>query len=166
MKFILFWAMMAGLLFAGTVSAENNKTLQQLKKDTVIISAEIAQLEAQLFYPKNQQLALHFAVNTGHSFRISELKVLLDNNELINKQYTARQTAALERGGVDKFYVGVLPAGEHKLVAFITGTDNFGLPVKRALTHKFTKDNQAYSVLLSAEQPKNLSYAVLDLVKL
>ena len=166
MKFILSLAMVAGLLFTGAASAENSKTLQQLKKDTVLISAEIAQLEAELFYPKNQQLALHFAVNTGQSFRISELKVLLDDNELIHKHYTARQTAALERGGIDKFYVGSLPAGEHKLVAFITGTDNFGLPVKRALTHKFTKDNQAYSVLLSAEQPKNASYAVIGLAKL
>ena len=166
MKFILSLAVVAGLLFTGAVSAENNKTLHQLKKDTVLISAEIAQLEAELFYPKNQQLALHFEVNTGRSFRISKLKVLLDDNELVNKQYTTSQTAALERGGVDKLYVGALPAGEHKLVAFITGTDNFGVPVKRALTHKFSKDNQAYSVLLSAEQPENASYAVLGLAKL
>ena len=166
MKFILSLAMVAGLLFTGAISAENSKTLQQLRKDTVMISAEIAQLEAELFYPKDQQLALHFAVNTGQSFRISELKILLDDNELIHQHYTARQTGALERGGVDKVYVGSLPAGEHKLVAFITGTDNFGLPVKRALTHKFTKDNQAYSVLLSAEQPKNTSYAIIGLAKL
>lgn len=166
MKFILSLVMMAGLLFTGAASAENSKTLQQLKKDTVMISAEIAQLEAELFHPKNQQLALHFAVNTGLSFHISELKVLLDDNELMNKHYTDRQTAALERGGVDKFYVGSLPAGEHKLVVFITGTDNFGLPVKRALTHKFIKDSEAYSVLLSAEQPKNASYAVIGLAKL
>lgn len=166
MKLILSLAMLAGLLFTGGVSAESNNTLQQLRKDTVMISAEIAQLEAELFYPKNQQLALHFAVNTGQSFRISELKVLLDGDELIHQHYTERQAAALERGGVDKVYVGSLPVGEHKLVAFITGTDNFGLPVKRALTHKFTKDNHAYSVLLSAEHPKNTSYAIIGLAKL
>jgi hypothetical protein len=166
MKFILYFAMVAGVLFMGAASAENSKTLEQLKKDTVMISAEMAQLEDELFHPKNKQLALHFAINTKLSFRISELKVLLDDNELIHKHYTARQTAALERGGVDKFYVGSLPTGEHKLVAFISGTDSFGLPVKRALTHQFTKDSQAYSVLLSAEQPKNASYAVLGLLKL
>jgi len=165
MKFILS-VMMIGLLFTGSASAENSNALQQLKKDTVMISAEIAQLEAELFYPPNQQLALHFAVNTGLSLRISELKVLLDNNELISKHYTARQISALKRGGVDKFYVGSLPAGEHKLVVFITGTDNFGLPVKRALVHKFTKDNQAYSILLSSEQPKNASHAVIGLAEL
>jgi hypothetical protein len=165
MKFILSF-MIIGLLFTGAASAENGQTLQQLKKDTVMISGEIAQLEAQLFYPKNQQLALHFAVNTGPSFRISELKVVLDNNELISKHYSARQIAALERGGIDKFYVGALPTGAHKLVVFITGTDNFGLPVKRALVHNFTKDNQPYSVLLSSEQPKNASHVVLGLAKL
>ena len=58
MKLILALAMLAGLMFTGSASAENSKTLQQLKKQTVMINAEIEQLKVELFYPKNQNFGL------------------------------------------------------------------------------------------------------------
>jgi hypothetical protein len=127
---------------AGTPPADF-KTLDQevqgLKKDVIDLNKDLFVLEEELLFPANTQVALYVSMDVGTFFALDSVTVKIDNKEVKNYLYTAREADALLKGGVQQIYLGNLKVGKHELVAFFTGKGPVERDYKRGATLSFDK---------------------------
>jgi hypothetical protein len=144
------WAAMAGAQApdAGApptaeAAPSDFKTLDQevqgLKKDVIDLNKDLFVLEEELLFPANTQVALYLSMDVGSFFALDSVTVKIDNKEVKNYLYTAREADALLKGGVQQIYLGNLKAGKHELVAFFTGKGPAERDYKRGATTVFEK---------------------------
>jgi hypothetical protein len=127
---------------AGTPPADF-KTLDQevqgLKKDVIDLNKDLFVLEEELLFPANTQVALYVSMDVGTFFALDSVTIKIDNKEVKNYLYTAREADALLKGGVQQIYLGNLKVGKHELVAFFTGKGPVERDYKRGATLSFDK---------------------------
>ena len=116
-----------------------DQDVQTLKKDVLDLNRELFVLEEELLYPADTQVAVFVSMDVGTFFGLDTVTLKLDNKDVANYLYTARETQALLKGGVQRVYVGNLKAGDHELVAFFTGKGPNQRDYKRGATLKFSK---------------------------
>jgi hypothetical protein len=116
-----------------------DQDVQTLKKDVLDLNRELFVLEEELLYPADTQVAVFVSMDVGSFFALDTVKLKMDNKDVANYLYTARETQALLKGGVQRMYVGNLKAGEHELVAFFTGKGPNQRDYQRGATLKFNK---------------------------
>ena len=128
---------------AGTAPSADFETLdqevQELKKDVIDLNKDLFVLEEQLLFPANTQVALYVSMDVGAFFALDSVTVKIDNKEVKNYLYTAREADALLKGGVQQIYLGNLKVGKHELVAFFTGKGPQERDYKRGATITFDK---------------------------
>ena len=130
---------------AGPAEAQpsDTKTLDQevqgLKKDVIDLNKDLFVLEEELLFPANTQVALYVSMDVGTFFALDSVTVKIDNKEVKNYLYTAREADALLKGGVQQIYLGNLKVGKHELVAFFTGKGPVERDYKRGATITFDK---------------------------
>ncbi len=113
--------------------------VQQLKKDTLAINQELFILEEELLFPTNTQTAVFVSLDNGRLFKLDAVKIKLDGKVVSNYLYTEHELAALRRGGIQRIWFGNLPAGEHELMAVVTGLGPKGREFRRAANLTFAK---------------------------
>jgi hypothetical protein len=123
--------------------AADTKTLDQevqgLKKDVIDLNKDLFVLEEELLFPANTQVALYVSMDVGTFFALDSVTVKIDNKEVKNYLYTAREADALLKGGVQQIYLGNLKVGKHELVAFFSGKGPAERDYKRGATINFDK---------------------------
>src|SRR5467141_1355599 len=128
---------------AGVAPADSFKTLDQevqgLKKDVIDLNKDLFVLQEELLFPANTQVAVYVSVDVGAFFALDSVTLKIDNKEVKNYLYTAREADALLKGGVQEIYLGNLKAGKHELVAFFTGKGPAERDYKRGATINFDK---------------------------
>ncbi|MHB8477184.1 MAG: AraC family transcriptional regulator [Steroidobacteraceae bacterium] len=128
---------------AGSAAPDDFKTLDQevqgLKKDVIDLNKDLFVLEEELLFPANTQVALYVSMDVGSFFALDSITVKIDNKEVKNYLYTAREADALLKGGVQQIYLGNLKVGKHELVAFFTGKGPVERAYKRGATIVFDK---------------------------
>src|ERR1700683_143131 len=128
---------------AGDTAPADFKTLDQevqgLKKDVIELNKDLFVLEEELLFPANTQVALYLSMDVGAFFALDSVTVKIDNKEVKNYLYTAREADALLKGGVQQIYIGNLKAGKHELVAFFTGKGPAERDYRRGATVMFEK---------------------------
>jgi hypothetical protein len=133
----------AGAPSAGAAAPDDFKTLDQevqgLKKDVIDLNKDLFVLEEELLFPANTQVALYVSMDVGTFFALDSITVKIDNKEVKNYLYTAREADALLKGGVQQIYLGNLKVGKHELVAFFTGKGPVERAYKRGATIVFDK---------------------------
>ena len=113
--------------------------MQGLKKDVVDLNKDLFVLEEELLFPANTQVALYVSMDVGAFFALDSVTVKIDNKEVKNYLYTAREADALLKGGVQQIYLGNLKVGKHELVAFFSGKGPQERDYKRGATITFDK---------------------------
>jgi hypothetical protein len=116
-----------------------DQEVQGLKKDVIDLNKDLFVLEEELLFPANTQVALYLSMDVGSFFALDSVTVKIDNKEVKNYLYTAREADALLKGGVQQIYLGNLKAGKHELVAFFTGKGPAERDYKRGATIIFEK---------------------------
>ena len=128
---------------AGGAAANGTRSLdeqiQTLKKDVVDLNKDLFVLQEELLFPANTQVALYVSMDVGTFFALDSVTVKIDNKEVKNYLYTAREADALLKGGVQQIYLGNLKVGKHELVAFFTGKGPVERAYKRGATINFDK---------------------------
>ena len=121
----------------------DTKTLDQevqgLKKDVVDLNKDLFVLEEELLFPANTQVAVYVSMDVGTFFALDSVTLRIDNKEVKNYLYTAREADALLKGGVQQIYLGNLKVGKHELVSFFTGKGPVERDYKRGATITFNK---------------------------
>ena len=116
-----------------------DQEVQGLKKDVIDLNKDLFVLEEELLFPANTQVALYVSMDVGSFFALDSVTVKIDNQEVKNYLYTAREADALLKGGVQQIYLGNLKVGKHELVAFFTGKGPVERNYKRGATITFDK---------------------------
>ncbi len=116
-----------------------DQEVQGLKKDVIDLNKDLFVLEEELLFPANTQVALYVSMDVGTFFALDSVTVKIDNKEVKNYLYTAREADALLKGGVQQIYLGNLKVGKHELVAFFTGKGPAERGYKRGATINFDK---------------------------
>jgi len=116
-----------------------DQEVQGLKKDVIDLNKDLFVLEEELLFPANTQVALYVSMDVGSFFALDSVTIKIDNKEVKNYLYTAREADALLKGGVQQIYLGNLKVGKHELVAFFTGKGPMERDYKRGATINFDK---------------------------
>ena len=113
--------------------------IQSLKQEVIELNRDLLVLEEELLFPASTQLAVFVSMDTGTLFQLDSVQVKLDNTVVANYLYTDREVQALQRGGVQRLYLGNLRAGKHELVAVFTGKGPHDRDYRRGTTLVFEK---------------------------
>lgn len=128
-------------------SAKQTRTLdakvQALKKEVKSLNRDLFILEEELLFPSSTQLAVFVSVDVGNFFRLDSVQLKIDNKIVANHLYTRRELGALERGGVQRLYIGNVKSGEHELIAIFVGPGPNNREYRRGTTLKFNKSSAA-----------------------
>jgi hypothetical protein len=116
-----------------------DQEVQGLKKDVIDLNKDLFVLEEELLFPANTQVAVYVSMDVGAFFALDSVTVKIDNKEVKNYLYTAREADALLKGGVQQIYLGNLKVGKHELVAFFTGKGPVERNYRRGATINFDK---------------------------
>ena len=116
-----------------------DEEVQDLKKLAVDLNRDLFLLEEELLFPANTQVAIFVSMDVGEFFGLDSVEIKLDEEDVTNYLYTAREVDALIRGGVQRVFVGNLKAGEHELVAVFTGKGPHDRDYRRATALTFDK---------------------------
>ena len=125
-------------------SKEQNKGLdeqvQEIKTDVLAIAAELNQLEEKLLYPSDTQVAVFVSVAKGEKFRLDAVDISLDGTSVAHHLYTFKELEALQKGGVQRIYVGNVRTGEHALQVTAMGKSEGGSDFQKGESFKITKN--------------------------
>ena len=112
---------------------------QDLKKELLALNRDLFILEEELLFPANTQVAVFVSLDVGEFFALDAMELKIDGKNVSNYLYTDKEVDALHRGGVQRLYVGNLKAGEHELVAVLTGKGPHERDYRRGTTLQFEK---------------------------
>lgn len=130
--------------YAEDVSRDQIKGLdeqvQDIKKDVIDLTSELSRLEEKLLFPSNTQVSVFISVNAEDNFRLDTVQVKLDNIIVAHHLYNFRELEALQKGGVQKIYVGNIKTGDHELVVSFAGKAPAGGDLQRSASYKLNKD--------------------------
>jgi hypothetical protein len=120
-----------------------NEQVQDIKKQTLELNRDLFNLEEELLFPANTQVAVFVSLDVGEFFQLDAVQIKLDDKVVANYLYTERQVDALQRGGVQRLYVGNVKGGKHEIVAVLTGRGPHDRDYRRGATFIFDKSDQA-----------------------
>lgn len=136
--------LLANSVLAEDISRDQIKSLdeqvQDIKKDVIDLTAELSRLEEKLLFPSNTQVSVFISVQEGDTFRLDTVQVKLDNTIVAHHLYNFRELEALQKGGVQKIYVGNIKTGDHELVVSFAGKAPAGGELQRSSSYKLSKD--------------------------
>ncbi len=116
-----------------------DQEVQGMKKDVIDLNKDLFVLQEELLFPANTQVAVYVSMDVGAFFALDSVTLKIDNKEVKNYLYTAREAEALLKGGVQEIYLGNLKVGKHELVAFFTGKGPVERDYKRGAALTFDK---------------------------
>jgi len=116
-----------------------DQEVQGMKKDVIELNKDLFVLQEELLFPANTQVAVYVSMDVGTFFALDSVTLKIDNKEVKNYLYTAREAEALLKGGVQELYLGNLKVGKHELVAFFNGKGPVERDYKRGATIMFDK---------------------------
>jgi len=162
---LLLLPFMLGILAANVNAAENTdealeSSIEALKKEVLSLNRDLFILEEDLLFPANTQFSIFLSMNTDQLFTLDSVQLRIDDKNVANHLYTERELAALNRGGVQRLYIGNLPSGEHEIVAVFTGIGPSGRDYRRGKTIVLEKTTEPQFVEftiegdISKEQPE------------
>ncbi len=117
-----------------------DEQVQEIKTDVLSIAAQLNQLEEKLLYPSDTQVAIFVSVAQGEKFRLDAVDIQLDGKPVAHHIYTFKELEALQKGGVQRIYVGNARTGEHALHVTAIGKSEGGSDFQKEENFKITKN--------------------------
>lgn len=142
-----------------TVSQIDTK-IQDIKKQVLDINRDLFILEEELLYPSNTQFSVFLSIDSGNLFELDSVQIRIDEKIVANHLYTERELQALQRGGVQRIFIGNITSGNHELIAYFVGQGPNKRDYRRATTKTFDKTAEPLFMELkiidntSKEQPE------------
>jgi len=147
LKAIILGISVLGLSFTAhgqEVSREQIKGLdeqvQEIKSDVLRIAAELHQLEENLLYPSNTQVAVFVSMGSDAAFRLDAVEIQVGGKPVAHHIYTFKELEALQKGGVQRIYTGNIRTGGHDLKVTVTGKSAGGGDIQKTDSFRVNKD--------------------------
>lgn len=149
---------------AATQSIANK--IQILKQQAVLLHKDLAQLEQDLIYPSNTQIAIYVSKKMSKGFTLGILSLSVDDHVVTQAIYTKDQNDALNLGGMQRLYMGNLSVGEHRFTATVRATDVNDKVVTFKGEAAYYKDSQPLSLNLNLFDANGSKPPVLSVIRL
>jgi hypothetical protein len=120
--------------------------VENLKKKVIRLNRDLFILEEDLLFPASTQFAVFLSVDAGEFLKLDAVKLKVNGEIVASHLYTERQVSALERGGMQRLYIGNLKTGHHEVTAFVEGTGPDNRAYKKAATLDFEKGTETASL--------------------
>jgi hypothetical protein len=143
------WMMaMVLLLVCGPVHGEQvtrgqikglDEQVQEIKSDVLNIAAELGQLEEQLLYPSNTQVAVFISLDAKDTFRLDAVEIQIEGKPVAQHLYSFKELEAMQKGGVQRIYTGNLRTGAHDLAISVTGKSQGGADIRKTENFRIDK---------------------------
>jgi hypothetical protein len=117
-----------------------DEQVQEIKTDVLSIAAQLNQLEEKLLYPSDTQVAIFVSVAQGEKFRLDAVDIELDGKSVAHHLYSFKELEALQKGGVQRIYVGNARTGEHALQVTVMGKSEGGTDFQKGESFKIAKN--------------------------
>jgi len=117
-----------------------DEQVQEIKTDVLAISTGLNRLEEKLLYPSDTQIAIFVSLPEGEKFRLDAVDIELDGKPVAHHLYTFKELEALQKGGVQRIYVGNVRTGEHVLKVTAIGKSGGGSDFLQGESFKITKN--------------------------
>ena len=168
MKILTLLFISFALLFSEVILAEEksqdlsqgiSREVEELKNDVLELNRDLFILEEDLLFSANTQISVFVSVDVDDLFELDSMTLKIDDKVVTNYLYTAREAGSLNKGGVQRLYIGNLTSGEHEVTAFFIGKGPSKRDFKRAVSKVIEKTENAKFVELkitgdiSKEQP-------------
>jgi len=121
-------------------------SVEQLKKKVIQLNRDLFILEEDLLFPATTQFAVFVSLDTGQFLELDSIKLKVGGTIVAAHLYTERQVKALQRGGMQRLYIGNLKTGDHEVTAFIEGIGPEKQAYKKAASMVVTKDTDIKSL--------------------
>jgi hypothetical protein len=148
--------LLCALVFSPPLQAQEvaslNEEVQSIKQQVLELNRDLFILEEELLFPTNTRLSVYVSLDVGEYFALDAVKLSVDGKVVTNYLYTDRQLNALQRGGVQRLYMGNIKSGEHEVVAVFTGRGPKGRDFRRATELRIEKTSAG----------KNLELKIID----
>jgi len=116
-----------------------DEQVQEIKSDVLGIAAELELLEERLLFPSNTQVTVFIALGRGEEFRLDAVQLDIDDELVVHHIYSFKELEALQRGGVQRVFMGNLPTGPHALEIEVLGKLPNGKDFSRSERFSFEK---------------------------
>ena len=116
-----------------------DEKVQSLRKDVVNLSLDLARLQKELLSPPSTKISVFFALEGQDALNIDSMQLQLDNRPVANYLYNDGEKEALQRGGVQRLFLGNVTIGPHQLSATYIGKDSTGNERRGTLSSNFEK---------------------------
>ncbi|MCP4429962.1 MAG: AraC family transcriptional regulator [Gammaproteobacteria bacterium] len=137
-------------------------SIEDLKKEVLSLNRDLFILEEDLLFPANTQFSVFISVNAGTLFSLDSVQLKIDDKHVSNHLYTERELAALQRGGVQRLYIGNLTSGKHEIVAVFTGLGPSGREYRRGKTMLVEKSSEPQFVEFTIADDSSKEQPVFD----
>ena len=140
-------------------------SVEQLKKKIIELNRDLFILEEDLLFPANTQFAVFVSLDTGKFLQLDSMKLKVDGEIVAAHLYTERQIKSLQRGGMQRLYIGNLKTGEHEITAFVDGIGPDKHPYKIAVTTKIIKKTDIISLEIQISDQSSNFEPRIDIVE-
>ncbi len=127
--------------FSGEQSLQ--ASAQKLKSEVIELNRELFKLEEELLYPADTQIALFLSLQTKNRFLLDSVEIKIDGQIATTYLYTDSEIKALEKGGIQRLYLGNISSGPHKVTAVFNGQGLNDHYFRREKTFNFEKSNRS-----------------------
>lgn len=137
------------LLLACTANAQSvsrdeirglDEQIQDVKKDVIVLTSDLAQLEEKLLFPSNTQVSFFVSLADAQPFDLEAVELKLNNEIVAHHLYTFREIEALHKGGVQRIYTGNVQAGSHRLEVSLIGKSPSGRELQANANYRVEKE--------------------------
>lgn len=116
---------------------------EALKKQVVDLNRELFELEEELLYPANSQVVVFLAINSKQGFQLDSVELKVNGRLATTYLYSDREISALNRGGIQRLYMGNLGSGTHRIEAVFNGRGANDRYYRQQVSYDFEKQSGA-----------------------
>ena len=116
-----------------------DEQVQDIKKDVLSLTTELANLEEKLLFPSNTQISVFVSTTNNKDFELDGMQIKIDNKVVAQHAYTMKELDALRAGGVQRIYTGNVKTGSHNLEVSFIGREASDDEYKRSKVFKVVK---------------------------
>ncbi|MFE8069699.1 AraC family transcriptional regulator [Marinobacteraceae bacterium S3BR75-40.1] len=129
--------------------------MAKLKEDVAALNQELFSLEEDILYPANTQIAVFLSVETGGYFALDSVELRVDGRMASSHLYSEQERKALEKGGIQRLYLGNLSSGDHSLTAVLNGqgVNDHYFRKERSFTVRKSNGAEKVELVIEAKEP-------------
>ena len=126
-------------------------SVEELKKQVIKLNRDLFILEEDLLFPANTQLVVYLSFATGKFLDMDSISLKVDDEIVATHLYTERQLKALQRGGMQRLYMGNLKTGDHEVTAILHGIGPNKQDYKLAASKRIEKGTELKALEIRIE---------------